>query len=426
MDEVGTLRRRRRTGGDDGDDGTGRDDTELSKVLKKFDFHPKQKKRAVSRKGGGGAVSLVGLAVIVLLITSETLDYISSERQSTLVVDVHSRDERMRVELDISFHAIACAALSVDVVDTDGQQLADTAHEIVRTRLNAHSGEAIGHLQLPLLGSSAVTGPKWRAPPGYCGSCYEVAQLEPERCCNTCYELKKAYLQRGLDASIAQRSEQCVRELPVDDASSAALAAEGCRVRGHLLVRQTKGNFHVAAGSSLTQQHHSHKHHVHRIKKDELRYFNVSHHIHSLRFGDTHWSGAVHPLDERAHIESELVQAKYMLKIVPVDYYTWTGDLIQTFLYAASFHRLPVDLDATHYPLPGVFFQFDFNELRIESAPREKSFITFLVRICSIAGGVFVALGIVYQLSSFFFVSWRRRNATTSSILEDVASATSK
>jgi Endoplasmic reticulum vesicle transporter len=52
---------------------------------------------------------------------------------------------------------------------------------------------------------------------------------------------------------------------------------------------------------------------------------------------------------------------------------------------------------ACAFSFTGVFFKYDFSELRIKYTEQSKYFSTFLTRVCAVVGGVFVVIGLVYK-----------------------------
>ena len=121
-----------------------------------------------------------------------------------------------------------------------------------------------------------------------CGSCYgaESPQL---RCCNTCQDVRSAYLIKGwaLPNPPSIRIEQCKGEV-----EWAKQKGEGCQVFGTIDVGKVAGNFHIAPGKSF-QRFHVHVHYLQELSSIPL---NMSHQIRSLSFGER-FPGVKNPLD---------------------------------------------------------------------------------------------------------------------------------
>lgn len=114
--------------------------------------------------------------------------------------------------------------VSVDVTDISGELQADLQHNIVKTRLTSEGRKVEGSgtsgklhtcwffsmeltnlcvldLKSELDMAAAARGPD------YCGSCY--GGIEPEGgCCQTCEDVRQAYLNRGWSFSNPQTIDQ--------------------------------------------------------------------------------------------------------------------------------------------------------------------------------------------------------------------------
>lgn len=100
--------------------------------------------------------------------------------------------------------------VSVDVMDISGELQRDISHNVLKLRLdhngapvpNSHSAELQNDLE-------KIHGTK---KDGYCGSCY--GGVEPESgCCNTCDEVREAYVNRGWSFNQPELIEQVRRGL---------------------------------------------------------------------------------------------------------------------------------------------------------------------------------------------------------------------
>ena len=86
------------------------------------------------------------------------------------------------------------AVLSLDVMDISGETQTDIHHNILKTRLDER-----GNL-IPMSATAELRNDidklNEQRQSGYCGSCY--GGLPPEGgCCNTCEEVRQAYVNRG-------------------------------------------------------------------------------------------------------------------------------------------------------------------------------------------------------------------------------------
>lgn len=117
-----------------------------------------------------------------------------------------------------------------------------------------------------------------------CGSCYGAKALREDGCCNTCQEVREAYVKSGWGMINANEIDQCIREGFLDRIETQA--NEGCNIQGHLLVNKVRGNFHIAPGDAFQTS----SMHIHDLKEfvagaPDGHQFDLSHTIHKLKFG---------------------------------------------------------------------------------------------------------------------------------------------
>lgn len=82
----------------------------------------------------------------------------------------------------------------------------------------------------------------------YCGSCYGGEPPE-SGCCNTCDEVREAYVRRGWSFSDPDHIDQCVSEgwsQKIKEQNT-----EGCNVAGKVHVNKVIGNFHISPGRAF-------------------------------------------------------------------------------------------------------------------------------------------------------------------------------
>ena len=90
----------------------------------------------------------------------------------------------------------------------------------------------------------------------YCGSCYgaDVSGANrgrEQRCCQTCEEVREAYIEVGWAFTGASSMEQCKREGFSEVLGN--VHEEGCEFKGFLDVNKVQGNFHIAPGSRFNK-----------------------------------------------------------------------------------------------------------------------------------------------------------------------------
>lgn len=292
MSSASGLRQRRR-GNDDLDSGPAKKPVI---TLESFDLYQKVRTEEKTSTTHGGTVSLIALVVCFLLIAAELYSYLVPQQREHMAVDPVV-EGRLRINFDLTFHALPCGEASLDAMDVAGEQQNGLGSEpgsssVIKTRLDPQ-GKPIGtafsleleqtRKQQAALAKAKETQPS-PLPAGYCGSCYG-ADAHPNQCCNSCDEVRRAYADKGWDvASVTTTAEQCQREHRDAHPASHELSkpGEGCRLTGFLLVNKVAGNFHVALGETSSRGHG----HVHQFNPASISKFNVTHTIHSLSFGD--------------------------------------------------------------------------------------------------------------------------------------------
>ncbi|CAG8737989.1 11167_t:CDS:2, partial [Racocetra persica] len=289
------------------------------------------------------------------------------------------------------------ALLSVDVMDVAGETQNDLTHDIYKTRLDAdgapiHIEKATDPTKdiVKIVNSTASGGD------AYCGSCY--GGVVPESgCCNTCDEVREAYIKSGWSFNSPDDIEQCVREGWKEKVTEQS--KEGCNVAGSVKVNKVAGNFHLAPGKSF-QQNHIHVHDLQPFLSDGVHH-DFTHEIHHLSFGPK-VDGVVNPLDGvSGTVTTGHYMFQYFLKVVSTHFYFLDNTAIYTNQYSVTqFERDLTGRDHTHSHnhiggLPGVFFNYEISPMLIINREESKSFTHFLTGVCAIIGGIFTVAGIL-------------------------------
>eukprot|EP01117_Protostelium_nocturnum_P017237 TRINITY_DN698_c0_g1_i1.p1 TRINITY_DN698_c0_g1~~TRINITY_DN698_c0_g1_i1.p1 ORF type:complete len:376 (+),score=129.04 TRINITY_DN698_c0_g1_i1:114-1241(+) len=356
--------------------------------LKSFDAYPKTLEDYRIKTFSGAAVSVVAGAFIIWLFIAELALYLSSEVHPELLVDT-TRGEKLRINLDVTFHNLPCGYLSVDAMDISGDHQLDVDHNVFKQRLNS--------LGLPVSSAPPVKqvdiGTKKEGDDKpKSTSCYGAPNREV---CETCEDVLDAYRKASWIPQ-PEQYEQCVREGYSQKLQEQS--GEGCKVYGFLEVNKVAGNVHFAPGKSFQHQHM----HVHDLQPFKNMNFNLSHHIHKFSFG-LEYPGIMNPLDnlqKDAHASHGMYQ--YFLKVVPTEYKSFGGEVINTNQYSVTEHFKV--LRGGEHGLPGVFFMYELSPIRVKYSESSKSFAHFLTGICAIIGGVFTVAGIV---DSFIYTSMK-------------------
>jgi len=366
--------------------------TSILAALKKFDAYPKTLEDFRVRTFSGAAVSIVSGLFILWLFISEFVYYLSVEVKPELFVDT-SRGEKLRINMDITFHNLPCGYLSLDAMDISGEHQLDVDHNIFKKRLDK-LGQPIADKpqRQEALGSELEVKAK-ELPATYCGSCYG-AEPTPGYCCNTCDQVQETYRKKGWAFTNPDGIEQCVREGFTEKLQQQA--GEGCQVYGYLLVNKVAGNFHFAPGKSF-QQHHMH---VHDLQPYRNLNFNLSHTVNRLSFGKE-FPGIVNPLDGVRKADEREAQGpgmyQYFVKVVPTIYENLDNEVLNTNQFSVTEHFKPLRTESGH-GLPGVFYMYELSPIMVKFTETRKSFAHFLTGVCAIIGGVFTVAGLVDSL----------------------------
>jgi hypothetical protein len=360
----------------------------------------------------------------------------------------------MRINMNITFPALSCEDLHVDVMDVAGDSQLDIEDTFTKTSLHI-DGTPLGRSEVLAASERAIKRESDRRSailnglsPTYCGSCYG-AQEPPDQCCNTCDDVKTAYKKKRWDADdLMKISEQCIREGRQTSDIKRMTKGEGCNINGYMLVNRVAGNFHIAMGEGVDRDGT----HIHKFQPEDAPNFNASHTIHELSFGPKVHTGKRNRdeqggLDGVSKVSTEdngttgLFQ--YFLKVVPTYYKEHRRDAVPTlethrFFVTERFRPLmtvsdEIDMDsllkkseaqpelvgasagagagsgthahANHHTiqnsvLPGVFFVYDIYPFAVEIVSNKISVTHLLIRLLALVGGVMSVSSLLASLLS--------------------------
>ncbi|CEQ41120.1 SPOSA6832_02814, partial [Sporobolomyces salmonicolor] len=209
---------------------------------------------------------------------------------------------------------------------------------------------------------------------GYCGTCYggtPPTDGANPGCCNTCDEVREAYVRRGWSfvnpdsveqvrfaspsfsarASLTVCPSQCVSEGWTDKIKEQS--DEGCNIAGRVHVNKVIGNFHLSPGRSF-QANAMHVHDLVPYLQGGNKH-DFGHEVHHFSFGseteDEFFRGGagrglkqtkrelgiVNPLDGiRAHTEESNYMFQYFLKVVSTQFSFLDGRELKTHQYSVT------------------------------------------------------------------------------------------
>ena len=192
---------------------------------------------------------------------------------------------------------------------------------------------------------------------------------------------------------------------------------DGCNIHGLLELHRVDGEFHVAFGRiSVASERHSQIitatqkqaiGHIHVYTTAEIRWFNASHIVRHIQFGDVRAPISYHPssflsspfagapkqpLDGEAHyVLKDHMRYLYLIKLVPVEYRTRDGRVTgHSYQYTYTLQETQVVLDRPNGPQrqPGVFFRFSLSPYTVVMESTSEPLSHVLASIVSIIGGV--------------------------------------
>ena len=232
-------------------------------------------------------VTIVSLLFAVILFVMELTHFLSTSIHTELLVDT-ARNQKLQINLNITFHNLPCSFLTVDAMDVSGAQQHNIMHSMSKQRLTLN-GEPIDKTETLVpnernasgtVESTTTPAAALSAVKNACGSCYGAESTEM-RCCNTCEAVRTAYRKKGwrLDAHSMSTMEQCKDEAKLR--APGTIASEGCLIQGVIEVNKVGGNVHIAPGHTFKEAHG----HVHDMQDLAGVKLNTSHRIDHLSFG---------------------------------------------------------------------------------------------------------------------------------------------
>ncbi|KAL6432732.1 hypothetical protein ACFW04_006258 [Cataglyphis niger] len=331
-----------------------------------------------------------------ILFMSEINYYLTPSMNEELFVDT-SRGSKLRINVDIIVPTISCDLLSIDAMDTTGEQHLDIEHNIFKRRLDL-SGKPIEDPQRTnITDTKAVNKTTEKAKEinstEICGDCYGAA-TESLRCCNTCEKVREAYRLKKWALPDPANIKQCQNDVSEMKFSNKHAFAQGCQIYGYMEVNRVGGSFHIAPGDSFSVNHV----HVHDVQPYTSTHFNMTHKIRHLSFG-LNIPGKTNPMDDTTVIATEGAMMFYhYIKIVPTTYVRSDGSTLFTNQFSVTRHARQVSLFTGESGMPGIFFSYELSPLMVKYTEKAKSFGHFATNTCAIIGGVFTVAGLIDSL----------------------------
>ncbi|GAA5962260.1 hypothetical protein JCM3765_004723 [Sporobolomyces pararoseus] len=378
------------------------------------------------KTGFGGMLTLVSLSLILALTLYEFVDYRRVHMEPSIVVD-RSRGEKLVVNLNVTFPRVPCYLLSVDIMDISGEHQNDVNHDLLKTRISQEGKTIMAASKGKELTGDAERIARQKAE-GYCGTCYggtPPTEGPNPGCCNSCDDVREAYVRRGWSFVNPDSIEQCVAEGWSDKIKEQS--TEGCNLAGRVHVNKVIGNFHLSPGRSF-QANAMHVHDLVPYLQGGSKH-DFGHEIHHFSFAseseDEFWKagsrgskgkertkkelGIVDPLDGiKAHTEESNYMFQYFLKVVSTQFEFLDGRELHTHQYSVTQYERDLSnknqqgKDAhghqtTHgyAGVPGLFFNYEISPLKVTHVETRQSLAHFLTSTCAIVGGVLTIAGLI-------------------------------
>ncbi|KAN0113791.1 Endoplasmic reticulum vesicle transporter domain containing protein [Russula decolorans] len=149
-----------------------------------------------------------------------------------------------------------------------------------------------------------------------------------------------------------------------------------CRIYGSLTVKKVTANLHI---TTVGHGYNSYLHVDHNL-------MNLSHVITEFSFGK-HFPEITQPLDNSFEITHDhFIAYQYYLRVVPTTYIAPRSEPLHTNQYSVTHYERQV----SHQGVPGIFFKFDIEPVRLTVIQRTTTFGQFFIRWVGVVGGVFV------------------------------------
>ncbi|GAA5986532.1 hypothetical protein JCM11641_005230 [Rhodosporidiobolus odoratus] len=312
--------------------------------LDSFDAFKKTNTSYKERTARGGLFTVLIVAVIGLLVWTETREYLWGEADYSFSVE-----KSIAHELQINFDATVatpCHYLTIDVRDAIGDRL-HISDEFKKD-----------------------------------GTTYEVGQAKV---------LQNAH---GIEGRSASEMLQSAKGKKVF-AKTANVVENGpaCRIYGSIDVKKVTGNLHI---TTLGHGYLSWEHTDHAL-------MNLSHIIHEFSFGP-YFPRIVQPLDNSVETTTAPFHIfQYFLSVVSTTYVDARRRVLPTNSYSVT----EMSRSTEHGKgVPGIFFKFDLEGLSLTVRERTTTLVQFLVRLAGIVGGILVCSDYGFRTADFLVGSY--------------------
>ena len=282
---------------------------------------------------------------MVLLLLNEYWNYKAYNSSTLMYVDKNRGSDNVKVNIDIEFPNLPCDLLSIEIKNNLGLNVQNIEGNLTKYSLN-NKHEIIG---------------------------------------NKPYALESLGKFGHDHDHIAQPDFESIKTQIKNQ--------EGCKLKGEFYVDAVPGTFIISpkAFSYI----------IGLLRKEGITKVNVEHDIKELYFGERiskfrlfvfpNAYSLMHTLKNKKRINDKLPMAyQYYLKIVPTKYQYLSGLSFNSYQYTAnSFSEISLDR------IPALFFRYDLSSITVEYKHTKMSFLSFIINVFAILGGVFTVAGII-------------------------------
>ncbi|XP_060588010.1 endoplasmic reticulum-Golgi intermediate compartment protein 2-like isoform X2 [Ruditapes philippinarum] len=327
------------------------------KVVKELDAFPKVPDNFKETTVSGGGISVVTFVFIAILMISEVRYYANTLLKFDYEVDKEV-DGKIKINVDMTV-AMRCEHIGADVLDQTGQ--------------DTHS-----------FGSLKMDNTHYELSPRQ-QQYHEITQQVNQYMRDEYHAIQELMWLSGHQPALKMGMPK--REIEPEG------PADACRIHGTLEVNKVAGNFHITAGKSVPVIPRGHAHLAMMLRTSD---YNFTHRIDHFSFGDQS-GGVINPLDGEEQLTTHNYHLyQYFMKIVPTEVRTYSHQ-VDTYQYSVTERSRPINHASGSHGVPGIFVKYDVFAFKIRVREELRPFWQFLVRLCGIAGGVFVVSGLLHD-----------------------------
>jgi hypothetical protein len=358
--------------------------TTFRRALVELDFFPKIEDdvaTSVHHKQSpffGGLTAVTSLILVYLFLSAFSV-YLTTTSSESIVVDGHAR-QKLPVHFSLTFPHLACEETNIDLIDKVGEQVLHAVQGVRKQRIDLQ-GRKLGEPYVEKDGDDDGGGDHDTEHDG--GKEEATRKSEHKTRASDEATMPPPSGTNNIDSGLTH-AERLIEEARRE----AAQRTSGCIISGSLSVNRVGGNFHVTIGRTAMRGSTTH---VHKFKFSRSRFFNASHTVNHLGFGDG-YADRVDPLDGFQAAHASIAHYGYNIKVVPTTLIAANG--VRTYSNQYSFTTTTkavtrFDRSMNKHTIPGVFFTYSLSPFRVEIKQSQQSFTRFLTSLCAIVGGVY-------------------------------------